>query len=373
MDTSLGPRSHGFPRGLRVLLVETEPELGAIASQLTQHELGYTVTSCTNLSDAMAYSTNGPRMFDVILANGGLLSADDTTGRSFVDAFFDVPIVAMSDSAEATKEAMHAVELGAVDLLSKPLSMLKLKNIWQHSVRMMMATPHLLPVDAMFDTSMLTLSSCSSLDLPCTPSAEDTPLADVFSSSFSAVDFSDLSMDLDVVESTASFAMDQGVERAGGVSSQVGSKRAGAAQPYTRPPLAFKPSSFGPLVPIPPVSRWPQLPPGCVWGTPADGPLPPPLPSDARRAPPATTPAAAPAPLAHRAAPLPSIKVQVGPAVVPVAATSEAAVLPPPGFLKAIAESAAAEGGPLGLTLRKSSSLLSLCNQVSRGKARFVC
>ncbi|RMZ53085.1 hypothetical protein APUTEX25_002494 [Auxenochlorella protothecoides] len=255
----------------------------------------------------MAYSTNGPRIFDVILANGGLLSADDTTGRSFVDAFFDVPIVAMSDSAEATKEAMHAVELGAVDLLSKPLSMLKLKNIWQHS---MMATPHLLPVDAMFDTSMLTLSSCSSLDLPCTPSAEDTPLADVFSSSFSAVDFSDLSMDLDVVESTASFAMDQGVERTGGVSSQVGSKRAGAAQPYTRPPLAFKPSSFGPLV---------------------------------------------------------------GPAVVPVAATSEAAVLPPPGFLKAIAESAAAEGGPLGLTLRKSSSLLSLCNQVSRGKARFVC
>lgn len=43
----------------------------------------------------------------------------------------------MSEGA-TTDDVMRAVQLGAVDYLDKPLSTLKLKNIWQHAVRKMM-------------------------------------------------------------------------------------------------------------------------------------------------------------------------------------------------------------------------------------------
>jgi CheY-like chemotaxis protein len=47
------------------------------------------------------------------------------------------PVILMSEGA-TTDDVMRAVQLGAVDYLDKPLSTLKLKNIWQHSVRKMM-------------------------------------------------------------------------------------------------------------------------------------------------------------------------------------------------------------------------------------------
>jgi FixJ family two-component response regulator len=63
-----------------------------------------------------------------------LVAGDEAIGRSFIDSFEETPVVLMA--AGAPHEAvMRAVRLGAVDFLDKPLSHLKLKNIWQHSVR----------------------------------------------------------------------------------------------------------------------------------------------------------------------------------------------------------------------------------------------
>ncbi len=56
-----------------------------------------------------------------------------------------LPLVLMSDSG-STGEVMKGIELGAVDYLEKPVSPLKLRNIWQHVVRKVGAdvTHHLL-------------------------------------------------------------------------------------------------------------------------------------------------------------------------------------------------------------------------------------
>lgn len=41
----------------------------------------------------------------------------------------------MVDALSPYSDVMHGIELGAVDVLEKPLSSLKLRNIWQHVVR----------------------------------------------------------------------------------------------------------------------------------------------------------------------------------------------------------------------------------------------
>ena len=41
----------------------------------------------------------------------------------------------MVDALSPYSAVMHGIELGAVDVLEKPLSSLKLRNIWQHVVR----------------------------------------------------------------------------------------------------------------------------------------------------------------------------------------------------------------------------------------------
>lgn len=45
----------------------------------------------------------------------------------------------MSDSSNKS-DVLRGIELGAVDFLEKPLSSLKLKNIWQHVVRKVSGT-----------------------------------------------------------------------------------------------------------------------------------------------------------------------------------------------------------------------------------------
>lgn len=166
-----------FPAGLKVLLVDFP---GTVAAHLQSPELSYSVTSVGSASEALALLSTGVAAFDVVLAevrragagaaaravqqtgwppHGGLrpptclhaapsrparpsplppqsklVACDEPTGRSFVNAFEDTPVVLMTEAATQA-DVLAAVQLGAVDFLDKPLSLLKLKNIWQHSVR----------------------------------------------------------------------------------------------------------------------------------------------------------------------------------------------------------------------------------------------
>jgi len=45
-----------------------------------------------------------------------------------------LPLVLMSEGGSAS-EVWKSIELGAAEYLEKPLSTLKLRNIWQHVVR----------------------------------------------------------------------------------------------------------------------------------------------------------------------------------------------------------------------------------------------
>ncbi len=46
-----------------------------------------------------------------------------------------LPLVLMVDKDSPYRDVMRGIELGAADVLEKPLSSLKLRNIWQHVVR----------------------------------------------------------------------------------------------------------------------------------------------------------------------------------------------------------------------------------------------
>lgn len=144
----------GFPKGLHVLVVDEEDKLPGLEIQLRQPELQYVVTCARNAMEALEllrYATNGNGSgrgqfcakaadtvtYDIILAESRLVAMEDTTGKAFIDACEDVPVVLMAEQGNA-EDVMRAVRLGAVDFLDKPLSMLKLKNIWQHCVRKMM-------------------------------------------------------------------------------------------------------------------------------------------------------------------------------------------------------------------------------------------
>lgn len=349
------------------------------------------------------------------------------TGRAFVDAFEEVPVVLMSEGG-ATDEVMRAVRLGAVDFLDKPLSLLKLKNIWQHSVRRMMqrtslsdCSPRYGPSAPAFSepagaiaqapsvsnclpssmtapiavipppakrrsyekpTSAITASAArrSSVDSPGTPSAEDAEFAEDSVSAGS------------VHQRDHPSFFSHGMDGSAGGSLVDNTGLDGESKMTTRAPMASKPSSFGPLVPVPPLSQWPQLPSGCVWGTPVGGTLPPPLSNAA--APVAHCPAAPTlAPLrinaTAAAARAPSTftttidsAAGVAPSVLLKSSRSTNSIeqripLPslfgngaaepsksfassqsiPEGFL-----SLAKEEAPLGLKLRKSHSLLDLIN-----------
>jgi CheY-like chemotaxis protein len=135
MAASIPPVSASFPRGLRVLVVDDEPSRSSVHHQL--QPLGYVVTSCNSASEALSYCQTGMSAFDVVLAESSIVASDEISGRLFVSSMDSTPVILMSEGA-TTDDVMRAVQLGAVDYLDKPLSTLKLKNIWQHSVRKMM-------------------------------------------------------------------------------------------------------------------------------------------------------------------------------------------------------------------------------------------
>lgn len=348
-----------------------------------------------------------------------LVASDEMSGRAFIESFEDTPVVLMSEGGD-TDDVMRAVTLGAVDFLDKPLSVLKLKNIWQHSVRKMMQRTSLYdrytgpaasePGPGAHVSQQPSISNClpssmtapialgptairkcpsdkgmphrSSVDSPGTPSAGDAELADAISAGSvrlttdngpSMLSFMGYEQSVGAGAGGDDVSMHQvGAESLDAVDSGVVSKVQGQTASALRPSLSSKPTSFGPMVPA---SQWPQLAPGCVWGTPVGGPLPPPLtqstaptwtpmPIICQQPIPAPTARDSPVSVLLKSRPTSDVAPShvslpsTAPDAVPATAASDAAL--PAGFLTACL--AKKEGGPLGLKLRKSDSLLNLIN-----------
>ena len=63
------------------------------------------------------------------------LAKDATDGGTLRQSAHHLPLVLMSEKGSSTDDVWRGIEVGAADVLEKPLSLLKLRNIWQHVVR----------------------------------------------------------------------------------------------------------------------------------------------------------------------------------------------------------------------------------------------
>ncbi|GFR47485.1 hypothetical protein Agub_g9214 [Astrephomene gubernaculifera] len=126
-----------FPRDLRVLLVDADYKARQEAeAQLREYH--YTVTHCSSSVEAAAHLANGESSCDVVLADVRCLQQKSAEHAAVVQAAKTIPLILMSESG-TPNEVMLGIKLGAVDFLEKPLSPLKLKNIWQHFVRRLLS------------------------------------------------------------------------------------------------------------------------------------------------------------------------------------------------------------------------------------------
>lgn len=132
-----------FPEGLRVLLLESAASSSNTTALL--QGLKYEVMAVGELSGALAAlrrnSSSGSgsccsRAFDVVLADSQLLAGDGQL--LLLRGAQPLPVVLMGGERCSAAEVLAAVEAGAADVLDRPLSQLKLRNLWQHTVRMMM-------------------------------------------------------------------------------------------------------------------------------------------------------------------------------------------------------------------------------------------
>jgi DNA-binding response OmpR family regulator len=126
-----------------VLLLESAAS-GSATTALLQG-LKYEVMAVAELSSAVSAlkrnSSSGSgsccsRAFDVVLADSQLLAGDGQ--HQLLRAAQPLPVVLMGGEACSAAEILAVVEAGAADVLDRPLSQLKLRNLWQHTVRMMM-------------------------------------------------------------------------------------------------------------------------------------------------------------------------------------------------------------------------------------------
>ena len=55
--------------------------------------------------------------------------------QELLSAAAGLPIILTAENTSSTDDVWKGIELGAAEVLEKPLSSLKLRNIWQHVVR----------------------------------------------------------------------------------------------------------------------------------------------------------------------------------------------------------------------------------------------
>lgn len=298
----------GFPSGLQVLLVEADEQSRHTVSQQLK-ELSYIGTWCCNIAEAVKVLASTSGRFDIILAEANTVAGESP---AFVNALNGMPLVLMSEGGSATK-VWKSIELGAVEYLEKPLSTLKLRNIWQHVVRKMVqgceqedsSCKTSCRESDQTQTSLHQQKSFSQPDSPSTPSAlssgidQDFTLVDDSLKSFklcegvsssSQSDPSDLflpdittsdTLDSKPVVATASTAhSNSDVMLMPAAKKMRRSKDSSTATATTafmthRPPLAIRPAPSGFSMMQQPMSggHWGghQNMPGYLWGTPMPG------------------------------------------------------------------------------------------------------
>lgn len=131
----LFPERPNFPEGLRVLLVDPKPVDREVAAAKLEG-LRYDVTSSSSLDKALQLLESGS--YDIVLADASALSSAIT--EKLNRALSKTSLIIMS--VQPTPEQItKGVDLGAVDILDKPLNSLKLQTIWQHAVRRNLLAP----------------------------------------------------------------------------------------------------------------------------------------------------------------------------------------------------------------------------------------
>lgn len=250
----------GFPNGLRVLLLDID--LRAKQEAETQlKECGYLVTCCSSSAEAAAFLSNPEKSFDVLLADVKILSQKTSENSALVAASRTLPLILTSDTSEHN-EVMLGIKLGAVDFLEKPLSLLKLRNIWQHTVRKMLQQIPFSSRQAAEDTPAVDSADCEQAcdDAFCKADIGHTEFYDAsLQQLLNSPDTvaSDASFDTTIVEQVAAEYLEE--ERA--------PKRRSIELVCDNALSATVPAPFvgfpaGQLAPLPSV-------PGIVWGLPS--------------------------------------------------------------------------------------------------------
>lgn len=307
----------GFPAGLQVLLVEADKQSREKVSRQLKH-LSYAGTCCSTTAEAASILSNGSYQFDIVLAEAKAVANESP---AFVHSLNGLPLVLMSEGGSAS-EVWKSIELGAAEYLEKPLSTLKLRNIWQHVVRKMMhgceqeGSSCKLPGrdSAHASSSFLQQKSSSQPGSPSTPSAlssgvdHDFTLVDDSLKSFklcegvsssshsdpSELFLPDITSDtsdskpllLQTTASTAHVNSDSTPVPAAKKLRRSSTKDSSTTTTHVasvthRPPLAIRPAPSGfPMMSQPVMGmgagQWGgyQSMPGYVWGTPiAGGPI----------------------------------------------------------------------------------------------------
>ncbi|PSC69837.1 DNA helicase II ATP-dependent DNA helicase [Micractinium conductrix] len=366
----------GFPKGLQVLVVDDAGEQGLAGLALRAPELKYCVTSVSSLAEAAACFAGGAAAYDCVVAEWGLLAAAPPSEAA---AFFHgaaslhAPVVLMG-AAPSPDELMQGLRWGACDFLERPLSMLKLKTLWQHKIRKMMQRGNggVLPrrpsgpqlpapsgsegaVSGGAAKSVPRSGSMPGFSCPATPSLHTGILAPQSSASLGS---SDSACRATACDGQAGGATDRS-------DATSGMPRAAAAAGHAAPLACVRLGASGEALPA--VVHWPALPQGTTWGTPLGcGVPPPPLPG-----------AAPAAPQQPPAFPLPSIRL-CPPGSLPLPATTYDVLLPKDFSIARVAQEARDSGsgtspGPLGLRLTVTPELLAGINASLAAHRRQPC
>lgn len=382
-----------FPKGLRVLLVSPLEKRADVVEHLKG--LNYDVTAVQSMSEAfMKLDTPVEENFDIVLTEAWLFCEPKSLEQfTVMSAETRLPYVLMAEKETSMKVLMEMVELGAVEIIQKPLSKERLQNIWQHVVRKMLSvkgsSKELKPASADTETRLKGSAPCT----PRTPSPTNS-----FATPSDSTEAKSMEQDMSMSgvaqrdQAAMSDSSSSGVSKRSGppkaflhacrprgevFGSSMGSpnEKGRCAKISVRPTTLGTPANGS--LPVGPCGRaqWPGLMQanpqgGCVWGTPVPPSCMPYITSQAVIW---DVPAASETTSSGQCQPLPMHEVdsttesEPSPVVDLFPLVDEHAAFLVNEVLEGSDDERGAEKSspspPIGLKLRKSASLLDLINR----------